>query len=299
MKRITAIILALVMLVCLTACGSDTGKVRPEEKHEQTTGTGGSNDGKEVTGSGGAVDGVMLTEIIVYDSSGNDIGSYRFSYDKAGRLVGVVHGEDDYADQKFTVAYNEDGQITSAIYGEPAYECAMGYNSGALYEYNDKGQLEKKHEWEGGSGDIYYEYDSDGKCVKARYDGDFPSVTEYSYDASGRLIRAVETRDLDSGQMIITTTYEYDSKGRCIKEICDGYGEEYVTSYDYGCKPFALINGPYNSSSIAVMYNGEALYSIHLGDTVDYKLNDAGYIVSAECSDIFGTAKTYEFRYNG
>ena len=249
----------------------------------------------------------LLTGIKVRDdATGNITRSYDFIWDKAGRLSSIKLTENDGYSYIYTVKYDDAGRILSAIYGEPVDTYSPGENSGTIYTYGDNGLIESDLSWEGGFGETHYTYDANNKLIKTVGDMDFVTeTTVFSYDADGLLKSKTKTSiyndEIDMPPIPDeTTTYKYDAEGRCIEEKSDSeYGINSKYSYDY--KMFAVKTddlGNYDSSSLELLYNNKSIYSVLLGEDVQFCADDDGYL--AYIYNFYDNHRyTYEFYYDG
>ena len=238
MKRWIALLLALVCLLSLCACGDDSGldsgskNSRPEESTPVPTTTKGE-ESEYVT--------VYLPAEKAYASG----ESYHYTYDEDGNKIGYIVCEDGEEDYRYTYTYDENANLLETI----------GHKDGVAvsrvtYTYDEKGKLlEMSHDGDGGV--IYrttYAYDEKGNEIESvRYKNDVETVRyTCAYDEKGNQTEFVH---YDDGEEDYRYTYVYDHKGNLIEETYynEGNEEEYIT-YSYDEKANTVTKKTYRNS---------------------------------------------------
>jgi len=193
MKKILAILLCFVCLICLAACGS---KEPPVEYH--------------------------ISKRQLEHSSG-DINLTVTEYDDKWQIVSVKTYLNGEISSELEYSYNEDSSLVtvktmSKIYGESVSEYRQ--------EFDGKGRLAKASSYNEGElvGSTEYSYDAEGReteLVSRDPNGEIYSKLIYEYDKKGNLISyTVETSAYSSrqehsynkdGQLISTKSYRNDT----------------------------------------------------------------------------------------
>ncbi len=151
--------------------------------------------------------------------------TYNFEVDDSGRILKITFDHGNYTYLDFEHIYDENGNIiqfnsASGPYkyyyeGDKIVKCEYKEYHGATifidYTYHENGNLHTKQR--NGDGDVYAEFDADGKLLKYGYT-DYDVVPEqhkyeYEYDDKGRLVKKEYTID-DAVQFVETYTYNDD-----------------------------------------------------------------------------------------
>lgn len=203
MKKLISIILALVMVLGLCACGNDgkggkgdkgneNGKVTVNVLTEVEM-TEKSSDGKTNTMKG----------VVEYDENYNLVGTKTYL---DGKLYYEVTYDKSYDKPLTQKSYDEDGNITDTdVYTYDANgNCVERIST---YEYDGEEVTTK----------TVYTYDANGNVLTDKYyrDGELESETRYTYTASG----AVESESYTwNGQEENRTVYTYDEQDNVLTE---------------------------------------------------------------------------------
>ena len=232
-------------------------------------------------GTAASIRGRQLTGVKVYDAENNLTRESEYQYE--GRfLTGIldrrIYEEDTY-EYSTTLTYDA-GRLTSRISGDPDIP---GMSAGTEYTYNSAGQMVSCRSWEGGSATETYEYDAEGKRIRAVLSSDpGEAITEYSYNEKGLLIGATETwtNEWDGEVITSTTAYSYDSQNRLIRESYSGRYGDAETTYSYQYQPFVLRESSrdYSSTELLLLDNsGLNLESFYLNEP-EFFLDSEGYL---------------------
>ncbi|MBP3313040.1 MAG: hypothetical protein J6K84_00070 [Oscillospiraceae bacterium] len=263
MKRILCLMLALVMLLSLTACGGGTAsenkennnggasqqdpapqdpdddeKDDREETYQQVLKLLGEKNFEEAYKLLQKIQGykdtlTMLTKFVwkpLKAVHSNDAGAdlttyYTYTYDDHGYAIASTY-ESDVISNSYTYenVYDDLGRIKSVTSNS-----SVGYQTIINYIYNEKGQLSCLSSNYNGSyvQDIFYYYNDLGQVIREEVP-DTESVTEYTYDEKGN----VTSMDGNMG----TSTYVniYDDHGRLVKYVrTDGeFSTTFTMTYD-------------------------------------------------------------------
>lgn len=247
-------------------------------------------------------------QVTVY---GDDaVESYIFRYDEDQRLCGATYLEDGIHVADFTYTYDAAGRLLEVDHGE-----IWHWTGNDEYIYNDKGQLVcYKHNWSGGElpdEEWEYEYDENGVQIGGIYripatepEDEYSATCTYAYvyDSEGRMIekhmrwlRSESELEHDYecetefgtclwSELVTVTWYTYDSQGRVISESTADIPEKYCnpqgnpdvkqkeqTDYSYFGNFVVIQSDDYwPSSSIKIQdCMGETIWDSHLGYTTE------------------------------
>ena len=182
MKKLLCLMLALLMVFSLAACGGDNGNDGNDDEG------GDKNPNKEPTTPTTTVPPEDDTVwVLVQETSSGTDDYYRYIYDENGNLVGGAF----YADGK---------KVTDIQYATTPTE-----SGGKIVEEQKKGRYDDAYE----KGDVY-EFDAEGRLIcTTHYDawGELSAIYTFTYNESGQLVEQVETKD---GEMARKLTYVYD-----------------------------------------------------------------------------------------
>lgn len=255
-------------------------------------------------GTAASIRGKRLTGMKVYDAENNLTRESEYQYE-GGFLTGILvrrSYEEDTYEHSTTLTYDAAGRLASRISGDPD---TPGMNAGTEYTYNSAGQMVSCRSWEGGSVTETYEYDAEGKRIRAVQSSDpGEAITEYSYNEKGLLIGATETwtNEWDGEVITSTTAYSYDSQNRLIRESYSGRYGDAETTYSYQYQPFVLRESSrdYSSTELLLLDNsGLNLESFYL-DEPEFFMDSEGYLAKVVDTDSYsGEVETYEFYYDG
>lgn len=231
--------------------------------------------------------GKLLRQVNTYE---NDVLKCitDFRYNENGLITEVadhLFGEEyRYSESITTFAYDyADRVIESRVYLGSAKENVESTE----YTYNDKGQLASIHRKDThGEGIVTYEYDSQGKLVRAVSE-DNSSRTVFLYDEEGNLLES--------------TTYHNDGQTYTVKDI-----HRTKIIYDGEYKPFIIrATEIADTGSVEAIFAqiedvmGTAIYSFPLTNP-EFTADGDGYLVKVkdvlQYSDI---VRTYLFYYDG
>lgn len=161
----------------------------------------------------------LLTEMIEYNSSGNVISNYTFSYDAKGRPVkaeGVDNaGRANTQTSKFdSRGYEIERRLVSIR--------RKRYETKSVLKYDKNGNIIEINNYENDKLNDRQKFTFDKNNIRTRItimnpNGDTVIVSIPHYDISGKLIKE-EKRE---GKSIQIQTYQYDSNGNLI-ELIDG-----------------------------------------------------------------------------
>lgn len=165
-------------------------------------------------------DADRVTSIIHYNSGGQEIGSFAYSYDNNGNRLSCT----EQGNQANNYSYDGDNRLLTASYANGVFE-SYSYdpagNRSSLttdgnttsYTYDAGNRLTK-------AGTAIYMYDANGNLISKSDNG---QMTSYTYDMLDRLMRV----ELPSGENV---SYKYDPFGNRIERAFSGGG---ITRYVY------------------------------------------------------------------
>ena len=230
MKRTIAALLALMMLLCLTACGEkDEDENADSDKKPSTA----STTKKEAPS---APEWVLVQEL---GPQGEVLAEYE--YDQNGNQTAkrsyLMYSEELDTENSWEKVYDESGKVIEKyqLYQDGTSEREFG--EGSFYEYDKNGNCVKE-KIQSSFFLSYYEmtYDKDGKLTEKAYydDGTLRSAIRYTYDEKGNCETSREYEIYDDEETIKWTSAdtwnkEYNEKGQEIK--CTHYGETGVERY--------------------------------------------------------------------
>ena len=219
MKKISAVILAVVMLFTLAACGGKTND-------------GDSSAGKNKGGKTEAVEVLVgfyingeIDRTFDYDSNGNIIlditgdpdGNYysrsTWTYDDDNRLVSRTdsYRYDDYEESRTDYTYDENGNLSLETHSNGnRVEYSNDENGNCVEELgiSSEGNVHRK---------VINEFDSQGRCTLKTYynsDGSMDYKKSYEYDEHDRVICEIRTEEDGEDDKYV---YKYDSDGERIR----------------------------------------------------------------------------------
>lgn len=278
MKRFVCLLLAMLLLCAIcVGCGTQNEN-EPTATPSVTQPAAQSQEDEDTEIPKTDISANKRITKIVYHNEYTDASGYGYEYiynDKK-QLVKIEQGDASSETKRETIfTYSPDGKLLWATIGEPIGAYAPDENCGCGYEYNSSGQLVKEFSWEGGYGEITYEYDSAGRCVRSVEITDFQKQTEkHIYGEDGvRLYSEVNV------------VYEDDDEQ-----------ENYVIEYDYSYKPFVLKqkrNTNWRYLELPIDENISA-FSFFFMDDVEFSTDAEGYLEKVETE-----SETYYFHYDG
>lgn len=148
----------------------------------------------------------------VVSSTGPDGGTTSYTYDHAGRLVGVTSQGNvvtyEYGGDDLLIGVSDSSGTTRFTYDLAGRITGTSHSDGSVtrYTYDAANRITSATRPDGST---RYTYDAVGRIVRLEDSGG--TVVTYEYDAAGRLIRAT---DETTGN---TVEYSYDAAGRCLR----------------------------------------------------------------------------------
>ena len=209
MKKLIALLVALVMLLTFAACGEATQPTeeatQPTEETVQLVEVEGllSEKGayREYTYSDHVLNdqGQVISRKVKGDSNRTDT----FEYDEQGRLIKNTRAS-YYGEEIWTYTYDENGLLVEEFQGDRTFK--------NTYTVDDQNRILTK--------------------TMVNTDGGYTMVYSYTYNEDGTV--ATETQKSPNSTYVITFTY--DNQGRVIKEVAVKEGESSgsTTYYTYG-----------------------------------------------------------------
>lgn len=158
-----------------------------------------------------------ITKISVVEPiSGDTMNSYKFTYNKSGKLIGVDSGRVagmDGTEYKITVSYDGSGRVSKK---EKVY--SGGLVKSYKYEYNSRNDISRKTEEVKQSDDYLknvtdYKYDENGALIKLTVKSSDGSSQEsvYTNDKYGNPVNIKVTKTAN-GKTVSSHTYPYTYK---------------------------------------------------------------------------------------
>jgi len=260
MKKILSLILAMLMLACLCACGEETAP--PAETTAQT-----SNQAQNQTAAdpnAGKVAVWIVSELtnpnmedvtpweLDYDSFYNlqklefrweeddEYGKDEclFFFDEKGRIILEAKGSDVSWDGKRAIEYDERELCFYDEYGNELVE-------GGDYVYDEAGRIVQKRD---NDGETTYAYNEKGELIK---EVSADSEKAYTYNAEGKLIKEVTTR---ADSTAYESNYTYDEKGNLIKYVSQNWETTY-TYNDQGKETSCTVKSDYDNYTHTKTYD--------------------------------------------
>lgn len=250
MKRILCLLLALVMLLSLCACGRNASEVDDDEDRKN------EKDTEELFEESNKEEKITL---YLRASAESDKVHIRYEYDEQGNIVRQIRYHDGEIEDEYhweydvmgnmtrRISYNKSGYVSSDYRFDPN---AQGNSIRGVWqdelrihelcwEYDDKGNMTRSISFTNSvvTSEYHYEYDAQGNVTReVHYDhknglSNHDYRYQNSYDEKGNLIQTITRYDTDSTK----TTYEYDEKGNIAKEIIISieYGTKSIVEYSY------------------------------------------------------------------
>ena len=212
-------------------------------------------------------------------SAGNDNGTYTFTYDDQGRVIGVTEpfgvslsfGYDQYGNRNLvednfggveTSVYNADGELLSRVLTE------SGVTMRVDFTYDQFGRVLSESRYSNAAGTALvarttYTYDSAGNATSMVSEDIYDTTLDefyYTY-TDGQLVSETDYQPAIDGSPV-TTDYSYDSQGELTAAGS--------TSYSYDATG--------NSSASGYTYNGTYKNEITSDGTWDYSYDAEGNI---------------------
>jgi antitoxin component YwqK of YwqJK toxin-antitoxin module len=231
MKKLIAMMLALVMILSLCAC-SNSGKT--EEKDDEKEG-GGSKGGTTTVGK--------LTEVVMTETSSNGSTNTMkavLEYDDNQKLIATK----TYLNGKleFDATYDKDIEkpLLEVMYDDDGKEHARYEYS---YTYDANGNcLEQTERYTDSNGNSDFDkivktYDANGNVLTSKEydDGELFWEYSYTYTATGKIATRTEVR-YEENEEHSNDTYSYDEHDNLLSIVTDGeYGlstDTYENTYD-------------------------------------------------------------------
>ncbi len=196
----------------------DAGQVTWVDKSSSSTNSRGYTSYNATT-YGFAYDDNGLLNMYTSKYNSGSMTRYYYSYDKNGRQE---------TSDSYRFSYNDAGKLVGV----------SSKSSGKSYmtiSYNDAGAVEKIT-FDGNSTYYSFEYDVSGRCTTRHYvSGDTPSLNYdvvFTYGDTGKVSQA-QTISSD-GSVVGTATYEYDSNGNLVKRTIENPTFPANTNYNTG-----------------------------------------------------------------
>lgn len=158
-----------------------------------------------------------ITKISVVEPiSGDTMNSYKFTYNKSGKLIGVDSGKVagmDGTEYKITVSYDSSGRVSKK---EKVY--SGGLVKSYKYEYNSRNDISRKTEEVKQSDDYLknvtdYKYDENGALIKLTVKSSDGSSQEsvYTNDKYGNPV-SIKVTKTANGKTVSSHSYPYTYK---------------------------------------------------------------------------------------
>lgn len=244
MKKLCAIILALVLMLSLAACNQDKGSAPSTAGTESSGETGTTEPTSGVDADTDVVnDGVEREEVTVLAgiTATNADGSMPYEYKwetLERRLMTTMTASAGGTTMTVDFAYRESGRSATVT----------GLASGVAIDFtwDENGRIVSFVETStGGTYGVAYIYDQDGRCTEKSVsrNGEPASKITYTYDG-GDLVKEITT--LPDGSVSNQKTCAYNENGDLTEEITQWTGAEpvvkrYTYTYNDGGKPVIRI----------------------------------------------------------
>lgn len=158
-----------------------------------------------------------ITKISVVEPiSGDTMNSYKFTYSKSGKLIGVDSGKVagvDGTEYKISISYDGSGRVSKK---EKVY--SGGLVKSYKYEYNSRNDISRKTEEVKQSDDYFknvtdYKYDENGALIKLTMKSSDGSSQEsvYTNDKYGNPV-SIKVTKAANGKTVSSHTYPYTYK---------------------------------------------------------------------------------------
>ncbi len=329
MKKVTALFLALLLIISLAACGNDA---------ERSAGAVASTDPAELIAAGAYQQAyeILLTrgdaaskaelENFVFlptrtvqtrNSTGDNPYIYAVDYFwdtdgsplKIAASAGYAKQDTPSLSTEISYEHTQDGYIQmrdGAVDAEATLDAngnlleyvtydSAGNIRSEVYTYDEAGNLIKTVTHK--SGELYetedFTYDEMGRMVKERSEvvgNDGASYTTYTYDEKGYLIEEMHGDEADP-DYLTTVVYTYDDNGNVAQEYTTYKGslEAYKSNYTYNEQGQML-----TMVQDSTKPTGEQYVSYWVEITYD----ESGRPVSKQLADYTGWSKLYEWTYD-
>lgn len=208
MKKSIALILAILIMVSLCACGKDIN-TNGDENLDGNVGAITTEDNAT------EVQNIVPTpseEYLLYKETNTKTDAVTiYEYDDKHHCVSeVVHRKDGTTHEKvYSNTYADDGSYTVTISNNEASD--IDYE-----EYDAEGRLVKRIDNYGGKYEktADYKYDASGNLIERNYDG---QTTAMEYDSNNLMVR--ETVYKNDGSVDTVTEYKYNENGKQIGSV--------------------------------------------------------------------------------
>lgn len=206
MKKLLALILALAMILTLSACGGDPIDTNPTDDPTESVGGGTPSDTEPKT----ETKWVIQSETYVYEDPSLGTVTSVYTYDDLGNPL-TCRQESATETLDMVMTYDENGYRTSVTMTQGDYVMKQ------LITCDEKGNWIETKMYVGDqlTQTYTYTYDESGNQLTMTLTSDtYSNYTEYSYDENGNIL-GYNTYAND--ELSITVTVEYDGQGRQIR----------------------------------------------------------------------------------
>lgn len=209
MKKLIALILALTMILALTACGGN-GNTNPGESTGTPNNTDPSNnETTQSTAPKTETKWLVQTETYVYEDASMGTVTSSLTYDELGNPL-TLKQEMSGMTMEMVFNYDENGNNIgmTATQGDTS----MDY----IFTLDENGNRIKTELYQ--NDELFQStsatYDENGNLLTQKVSGSsFENLSEYTYDENGNLLSYTISYN---GTLASTTTLEYDDQGRQI-----------------------------------------------------------------------------------
>lgn len=225
MKKLLAMILALVMVLALAACGKDQPNVT-----DPVSGGNVSNGGTQQDNTP-RKDVKVLTSVKQVKGDGTVRANYQYTLTD-NRLLTAMDLQEGRAELDLTLDYDEAAKkvTVTAVNPDPA-----STNAAVTIEWNEVGQIISATETEEGKvWKTEYTYNDAGDVAskKVYIDGWHSSTVTYTYHSSGKLMTECKTQG--DGTLVYQKSSAYDDHGNKLSYTVDhGDGDVRTDRYSY------------------------------------------------------------------